>query len=558
MSELNRMVSPDPYTELYEDMLDGTYDCVDRLVLNAYFIPAQSGGGFRTWWRRLTGGDETLDNTHLMRFAGRFSRRLRASMKKRNIPVIPCFAGQRKPEIAAEYLPSDPKFQGVFCVLVGRALGSVLEVQRYGNGGINVRKRKHQPRVNFYYFHIIDREWGHLIVRFCPHPPFNAQIILNGHEYVARAAAANKKISYLKEGNCFTEISSAADLAGVAETMSTPGAGGRLAQVCERWICSACLIFALDLDEQQETGFRYSYSVYQAEYSRNLLFQQGRQMEEVLQGTIDRTRSRLDLKTVRTIFGYKQRLRRRNARGQLPRIEVRVENPVFDLTIFKIHFGSLTVKAYCKGDHVLRFEAIVHNTRNLRWRRGITSFPDIVMRLKAILDRFLTVLSAVDSSFIEPSVLETWPQPTQEKNTRIPGFDPNSPRIRAVLEAVLQLAATPKGFKASDLAPRVRGRLRLSEEGYTNRHASYDLKKLRAKNLVSRVHGRHRYKPDPDGLQNIAAFLILRDRIIVPLLAKGGNPEKVRESNIPSPQDIHYANIRKEILQLFRHHGIAA
>jgi hypothetical protein len=551
------MVSPDPYTESQEGLLDGTYDCVDRIVLNAYFIPAQSGGGFRTWWRRLTGGDETLDDTHLIRMAGRFSRRLRASMKKRNIPVIPCFAGQRKPEIAAEYLPSEPEFQGVFCILVGRAPGSVLEVQRYGNGGINVRRRKHQPRVNFYYFHIIDREWGHLIVRFCPHPPFNAQIILNGHEYVARAAA-DKKISYLKEGNCFTEISSAADLAGVADTMSTSGAGGRLAQVCERWIYSTCLIFALDLDEQRESGFRYSYSVYQAEYSRNLLFQQGRQMEEVFQGTIDRTRPRLDLKTVRTIFGYKQRLRRRNARGEKPRIEVRVENPVFDLTIFKTHFGMLTVKAYCKGDHVLRFEAIVHNTRPLRWRRGIASFPDIVMQLKGILGRFLTTLSAVDSSFIEPSALETWSQPTQNDSARIPGFDPNSPRIRAVLEAVLQLAATPKGFKASDLAPRVRAHLRLTERDYTTRHASYDLKKLRAKNLLFRVHGRHRYQPDPDGIQNIAAFLILRDKVIVPLLAKGGNHQKVRTSKTPSPQDIHYENIRKEMLQLFRHHGIAA
>jgi len=333
---------PDPVTETYGDLLDGVYDCVDRIVLNAYFVPAQSGGGFRTWWRRLTGGDETLDNTHLMRMAARFSRRLRASMKKRNIPVIPCFAGQRKSEIAAEYLPSDPEFQGVFCVLTGTAPGPVLEVQRYGNGGINVRRRKHQPRVKFYYFHIIDREWGHLIVRFCPHPPFNAQIILNGHEHVARAAA-DRKISYRKEGNCFTEISSAADLAGVADTMSTPGAGGRLAQVCERWIYSACLIFALGLDEQRETGFHYSYSVYQAEYSRNLLFQQGRQMEEVFQGTIDRTRPRLGLKTVRTIFGYKQRPRRRNARGEKPRIEVKVENPVFDLTIFKIHFGMCSV-----------------------------------------------------------------------------------------------------------------------------------------------------------------------------------------------------------------------
>ena len=39
-----------------------------------------------------------------------------------------------------------------------------------------------------------------------------------------------------------------------------------------------------------------------------------------------------------------------------------IERPRYDLTIFKIHFGLLTVKAYTKGEHVLRFEAITHNT----------------------------------------------------------------------------------------------------------------------------------------------------------------------------------------------------
>jgi hypothetical protein len=30
-------------------------------------------GGFRVWWRALTGSDETLENAYLMRLAGRFS-----------------------------------------------------------------------------------------------------------------------------------------------------------------------------------------------------------------------------------------------------------------------------------------------------------------------------------------------------------------------------------------------------------------------------------------------------------------------------------------------------
>ena len=70
----------DDFSGRYGDLLTGSYDCVDRVVLNAYFPLGHNPGGFRVWWRRLHGGsDDELDNTHLMRFAGRFARRVKAS-----------------------------------------------------------------------------------------------------------------------------------------------------------------------------------------------------------------------------------------------------------------------------------------------------------------------------------------------------------------------------------------------------------------------------------------------------------------------------------------------
>lgn len=80
----------DGLSNLYQDLLSGSYDCVDRIVLNGYFGMGHSPGGFRVWWRALTGSDETLDNAHLMRLAGRFSRRVRGYAKAHNIPVIDC------------------------------------------------------------------------------------------------------------------------------------------------------------------------------------------------------------------------------------------------------------------------------------------------------------------------------------------------------------------------------------------------------------------------------------------------------------------------------------
>ena len=79
----------DQLSALYKSLLDGSYDCVDRVVLNAYFGMGQTGGGLRVWWRALYGSDEGLDDNHLMRMAGRFSRRLRAWAKANGSQCLP-------------------------------------------------------------------------------------------------------------------------------------------------------------------------------------------------------------------------------------------------------------------------------------------------------------------------------------------------------------------------------------------------------------------------------------------------------------------------------------
>src|SRR5438093_153238 len=99
------------------DLLEGSYDCVDRLVLNGYVNLCHSPGGFRVWWRRWHGdSEEKLDNTHLMRLAGRFSRRVRAFGKASGIPVIDCPRGERKHLIAEEYLATHEVGSGVFLI----------------------------------------------------------------------------------------------------------------------------------------------------------------------------------------------------------------------------------------------------------------------------------------------------------------------------------------------------------------------------------------------------------------------------------------------------------
>ena len=160
----------DGFSARYGDLLYGSYDCVDRIVLNAYYPLGHNPGGFRTWWRRLHGDDAQLDNAHLMRMAGRFARRVRASAAAHGIPVIDCKRGERKHEIAEEYLATHRVDRGVFLIFVARAVAPVWEVTR-STGGVLCNLVKKRAFVNHYSFHILDPEWGHMTIKMSGHPP---------------------------------------------------------------------------------------------------------------------------------------------------------------------------------------------------------------------------------------------------------------------------------------------------------------------------------------------------------------------------------------------------
>jgi hypothetical protein len=546
----------DTLSARYGELLTGSYDCVDRIVLNAYLNLCHSPGGFRTWWRRLHDGSEAqLDNAHLMRMAGRFSRRVRAWASAHGVPVIDCRRGERKHRIAEAYLADHPVGTGVFLILVAKAPATVWEVERSARGAIrNLRKKR--AYVNHYSFHISDPEWGHLTIKMSGHPPFGAQVMLNGHEHVGRAAAA-AGVGFTKEGNCFTAIERPQQLAQLADTLSEQGTIGRLRAVCERWIYTACLLFGLDLAEQARAGVRYSYSVYQVEYSRNLLFRVGAQMERVFDAIIDRTRSRLDMPILRTLFGARTRPHRDRAGGP-PRIAAVIERPRYGLTWFTLHFGRLTLKAYTKGEHVLRFEAIVHNTTELGVGRLLERFPVIVERLAGMTERFCTALDCVDIGFLPDGVLDRLPTPSTLSSVRVGGIDLNRSRMRAALAAVLALTAAPDGFTVATFAAKVQAMTGQSAADYTSRQAAYDLRKLRAKELVHKAGNSRRYRVPSEGARTIAALLTLRDQVIGPILAGVRSPRMGRKPTHWTPVDRDYETIRIHMQTLFHDLGIAA
>ena len=77
--------------------------------------------------------------------------------------------------------------------------------------------------------------------------------------------------------------------------------------------------------------------------------------------------------------------------------------------------------------------------------------------------------------------LDALAAPSVRGDKRVAGVDLQKPRMRAVAEAVVALAAQPEGFSSEQLARCVRQRQGRCMAGYSPRRAAYDLRKLRGK-----------------------------------------------------------------------------
>ena len=256
---------------------------------------------------------------------------------------------------------------------------------------------------------------------------------------------------------------------------------------------------------------------------------------------VDRTRARLDVPRLRTMFGAKQRPRQTRCRAAEPRLAVVLETREYGLSVFKVHFGNLTLKAYTNGERVLRFEAVVHHTRDLDCGRMIERFPDIVARLKGMLERFLTTLDCVDVTFISDQTLDQLPLPAQVGKTRAGGVDINKPRTRAALAAVLAVASSPTGYSVRELTAKARAMTGLTASDYTVRQAAYDPKKLKGKGLIMRLGRARRYQAQPDTMRAIAALFVLREHVIAPILAGVRSLRLGRKPATWTPVDRHRA-----------------
>jgi hypothetical protein len=123
---------------------------------------------------------------------------------------------------------------------------------------------------------------------------------------------------------------------------------------------------------------------------------------------------------------------------------------------------------------------------------------------------------------------------------------------------VIALSPSPNGFSASNVAARVRALNQQPPSQYGPRHAAYDLKKLRGKQILRRIDRTRRYQPLPTGLRAMTALLMLQNKAIKPLLAAAQPLRPARGAHNPTPIDTHDQTIQLAMRGMFHELGLAA
>src|SRR3989442_10499130 len=227
-----------------------------------------------------------------------------ASMSQRFVDAIARFVGtegidlvrfekgQRKDDVAQEYLAAFEADEGVLFVGTAQEKASVFrtEKRRDAQGKTYPWIIRSTAMVNHYYAYILDRDFGLLFIKFCSYCPYPATLCLNGHEWLKRQLP-HRGIPFEPLDNGIRSSDEAGRAQRIADTLDA----ATIDAVFRTWLRRLPHPFA---PAHRAAGYRYQLSILQAEFALTQVLNRplpGRGfVEEVIRENLDLGPSRSD------------------------------------------------------------------------------------------------------------------------------------------------------------------------------------------------------------------------------------------------------------------------
>ena len=490
-------------TEILKEHVTLDIECIDRLYLNGYIPTMQTGGQLVRFLHHR--GFEIPSPVILGRMTERYRNAVKNFAKQHEIPMIQFERGQRKDDIAATYRAQFESHEGVFLVGVAQERASAFKAKkRTYEQAVGFDYTRQSVFVNHYYFYFLDEDFGPAFIKVCSYAPYAVKVCINGHEW-AKCQARKQGIEFEALDNGFLSCDEPERLQAICDELGPE----QIQAFFEKW--QNRLPWRLTAEDQQ-TGFRYRLSIWQAEFSRTQVFAdpaQGRQwFEAIIRDNLDVGRpDRIQLVFDRRVT---------KATPGLFRTQVVQEgvNPSLHAYYKKSH-----VKQYFKEERALRTETTINNTKDFGVNKDISNLPYLQQLGRTINRRLLDAQHTSFTCALSSQSLKRIVQPTVTADgQRAPALPLGHPRVMALFNALTSFAHLPHGLTNRSLRQQVADLLGLAPDDYSSAQMSYDLRRLRLKGLIARIPHSYRYVLTTYGRHVALLLSKLHSRVFRPAL----------------------------------------
>ena len=459
-------------------------ESIDRLYLNVYVPKLQRVGGVVGFFRELHGA--TFASSALMEpITTAFVKALERYAQAQGVPLLTFAQGQRKDEVAHEYLATFQGQEGVLFIGKAQEKATVWRTERRYNaqtGQPYAWLVKSTALVNQYDIYAVDADFGPFFLKFCSYFPYNAKLCLNGHEYLKRQLA-REGIAYDALDNGLLSCANPARMQAICDGLDAPTIDGLL----RKWLARLPHPFT---PADRDAGYRYDVSILQAEFALTQVLDRpvtGRLLfEEVIRENVDLGRP----DHVQLIFD--RRVTKRTPGRFRTRVITRGVTPSLHAD-----YKHSRIKQYHKEGRALRTETTINNTRDFAIGKRLHNLPALRAVGFAANRRLLDVQQLSHDCLIGDDAFAHVTRSQVVAGQRVSALPFADPRTQALLSVLVLYCLLPQGFANKDIREHLTPLLGLAPSAMTPGRMTYDLRRLRLHGLITRVPHTHRYRVTP-------------------------------------------------------------
>jgi len=491
--------------QILTDKITLDIECIDRVYLNGYVKHLQLPGGLITFIREQMGFPIPSPMV-LPPFTQAFRKAVEKYAQEQGIHIVDFAKGEDKDEKAHLQLAKFEKKHGV--VLIGKAQEKALgyKGQRKDHGTkVWFEYSRQSVNVTYYYFYILDEEFGLFFIKVCTYFPFDIKVCFNGHEW-AKQQLRKEGIQFEALNNGFLTCANPERLKIICRQLDVQ----KIQALFDRWVEQ--LPWPIS-PQQRAAGYAHQLSIWQLEVSRTQVFQDPEQGWALVEALI---RDNLDLgRPDRVSLIFERKVTKATPSEFHTRVLREGVQP-----IIRIHYKHSALKQYLKDGRALRTEMVFNNTLDFGILRGVQHFAELVQLGCHFNDRLLEQEQIDQDCFLSLQEMRKLGQSSLlEDGQRASALRFADPRTMAVLEVLACHAYIPKEIGNSSLRGAVAQRLVGVLDSYSSAQMTYDLRRLRLKGLIERIGNSHRYRLTVLGMKVVTFFTKLYHRLFAPGLA---------------------------------------